>query len=228
MVRSHFVIGASLLLAAAAVCALAFANSQGAKPSTGEAAAASSEAPDPSASDQIEVARLRAELRQKDAIIRAMAASREQAVEAPAVREPPAPTTDAEDPTATACDTLDERLMTAPSDGRRTAEMERAVDTMLDAKALGHSKVSSRYCGGTMCKLVLVGESAEALSASIVAVNERKPKLFAGSIVHSTGPNQSAFYLATNQDDLNVGPPPEIHPPPSPGSDAQRAALLAK
>jgi hypothetical protein len=209
MAKLYYLLGISVFVGAAGVCALAFAGSHPAKTRASRAATIVLHDTATPAPDQQEIARLRADLQRKDSIIRAMAASRVQDDRASEAPPPVAPSNGVEDPLAAACDTLDERMLTAPQDVRRTAEMERTVDAMLDPKALGQTKVSSRQCGGTMCKLVLVGASPSSLNESIVAMGQRSSKQFSGTITYPSGTNESTVYLATNRDDLKPSPTPQ-------------------
>ncbi|MBN1606430.1 MAG: hypothetical protein JW940_07335 [Polyangiaceae bacterium] len=206
MSKLQYVLGALLLAGGAVVCVVAFSGSHSAKArairdTTSGSDAASAETP-----DQQEVSQLRAELRRKDAMIRAMAVSRAAEAAAPAPAQPDEPSNEVDDPTAQACDTLDERMLTAPPDGRTTAEMERAVESMLEPRALGSTKVRSHHCGGALCKIVLLGESSASLNDSLIALSQRTPKLFAGSMAYPTATNERALYLATEREALSTEP----------------------
>jgi hypothetical protein len=154
-----------------------------------------------------EVQRLRAELRQKNEQIRLLAALPRAAenTPSPVVAEPTAPDTD---PAAKAADLLDERMLMAPADPRKAAEMERALRAVADPAALGESKLTSLHCGATLCKVTLSAGSAEAINQSMIAMSSRLPKQFGASTVLQVGKGETAMYVAKSSEDLAIGSPP--------------------
>jgi len=150
-----------------------------------------------------EVQRLRAALRQKDEQLRLLAAQPKVAENAPSqvVAEPPMPELD---PIAKAADLLDERMLMAPADPRKAAEMERALRDVADPTALGESKLTSLQCGSTLCKVTLTADSPAAINQSMIAMSSHLPKLFGASTVLPVGNGQTAMYVAKSSEDLAI------------------------
>ena len=158
-----------------------------------------------------EVQRLRAALKQKDEQLRLLTAQPRVAENAPnqVVAEPPVPEVD---PAAKAADLLDERMLMAPADPRKAAEMERALRDVADPTALGEAKLTFLHCGSTLCKVTLSADSPAAINQSMIAMNSHLPKLFGASTVLQLGNGQSAMYVAKSSEDLALGPANEGKP----------------
>jgi hypothetical protein len=158
-----------------------------------------------------EVQRLRAALRQKDEQLRLLTAQAKVAENTPGqvVAEPPMPEVD---PMAKAADLLDERMLTAPADPRKAAEMERALRDVADPIALGEAKLTSLHCGSTLCKVTLSADSPAAINKSMIAMNSHLPKLFGASTVLQLGNGQSAMYVAKSSETLAIEPANEGKP----------------
>jgi len=158
-----------------------------------------------------EVRRLRAALRQKDEQLRLLTAQPKIAENAlsQVVAEPPIPDVD---PAAKAVDLLDERMLMAPADPRKAAEMEHAIRDVAAPTALGEAKLTFLHCGSTLCKVTLSSDSPAAINQSIIAMNARLPKLFGASTVFQLGNGQSAMYVAKSSEDLAIEPANEGKP----------------
>jgi hypothetical protein len=153
-----------------------------------------------------EVGRLRAELRQKDAILRSLlTATSKNAASMPA-QPVVAPQMPEMDPATRAIDLLDERMFTAPSDPGKAAEMERALRDVANSPALGEAKVASLYCGSTLCKVTLTAESEVIVNQSMAAMSSHLPKAFGASVVVQPRGGPSAMYLANSSQDLAIEP----------------------
>ncbi|HEY5956066.1 MAG TPA: hypothetical protein VIV60_05910 [Polyangiaceae bacterium] len=113
---------------------------------------------------------------------------------------------------ASASDVLDERMLTAPVDGRSSGEMSRAVQSMIVSSGVRESEVVSTHCGSTMCKIIFRGENDKELEKSSRALSESTPKLFGGAAAYPSGAHEKAFYLAKNGATLNVEPTDEGRP----------------
>ncbi|MEY4545554.1 MAG: hypothetical protein RL685_1749 [Pseudomonadota bacterium] len=151
-----------------------------------------------------EVLRLRAELRQKDALLRALA--KRQAAQEAASEPAAAPEEQALDPVARTVDVLDERLHLAPADPRKAAEMEHAVREAVDAATLNDAKISSFYCTGALCKLTLAAPTQEAMAQSLQSLSGKLSKTITNTLVLDLSNGESAMYLAQSSEALDVPP----------------------
>jgi len=165
------------------------------------------------AADQAEIVRLRNELQRRDFELHALAAASQppHEAQAPSVDEKAKA---APDVIAATRDLLDERMMTAPVDGRRSLELESAVTTMIGGSSVPRAHVASTQCGSTMCKVVLTAEDTSELAADVMALSKRSPKTFEGSIVYPSGNNEKAIYFARSRDDLRSSVEEAPAPPP--------------
>ena len=152
-----------------------------------------------------EVRRLRAELQQKDELLHALTALPKVAEDAPAqvVAAPPTPDLD---PAARTADLLDERMLMAPEEPRKAAEMERALRDVATPTALDQAKLTSLHCGPTLCKVTLSADNEAAINRSMVAMSSHLPKLFGASVVLQLSGDQSAMYVAKSSQDLAIEP----------------------
>jgi len=152
-----------------------------------------------------EVQRLRAALKQKDEQLRLLTAQSKVTESTPSqvVAEPPMPEVD---PAGKAADILDERMLMAPADPRKAAEMERVLRDVANPTALGEAKLTSLHCGSTLCKVTLSADSPAAINQSMIAMNSHLPKLFGASTVLQLGNGQSAMYVAKSSQDLAIEP----------------------
>ena len=152
-----------------------------------------------------EVRRLRAELQQKDELLHALTALPKVAEDAPAqvVAAPPTPDLD---PAARTADLLDERMLMAPEEPRKAAEMERALRDVATPTALDQAKLTSLHCGSTLCKVTLSADNEAAINRSMVAMSSHLPKLFGASVVLQLSGDQSAMYVAKSSQDLAIEP----------------------
>ncbi|MEY2930197.1 MAG: hypothetical protein RL033_946 [Pseudomonadota bacterium] len=152
-----------------------------------------------------EVQRLRAELRQKDALLRTLAKRQNAAPEA-AGEPAAAPEEQQLDPVARTIDVLDERLHLAPADARKAAEMEHAVREAVDAATLNDAKVSSLYCTGALCKLTMAAPTQESMAQSLQSLSGKLSKTITNTLVLDLSNGESAVYLAQSSEALDVPP----------------------
>jgi hypothetical protein len=152
-----------------------------------------------------EVLRLRAELRRKDALLAALASERNATAEKP-MTSPSPPEPDSPDPVARAIDILDERMMMAPADPRKAAEMERTLRDAVGSLSLGDGKVSSLYCSPALCKVVFAGPNEKAVNQSVNALSSHLPKKFGATSVLEVGNGQQAMYVAESNQELDPEP----------------------
>lgn len=161
-------------------------------------------------SGQGEVQRLRAELQRKDLALRAAAIVPVGSDTGPAPQTEDAPSVPVQDPIAMACDLLDERMLTAPVDNRKSAEMEQAIFGMLQASAIPSNIVASTHCGSTLCKVVLRNSTASELESALRKVSENTPKLFGGVSAYNSNPDEKSVYFAKDGKDVQSAPPEEV------------------
>jgi len=162
-----------------------------------------------------EVQRLRAELRQKDELLR-VATRAMVPSEATAQPDMAAPQEPSLDPAAKVADLLDERLLMAAKDPRQAAEAERALRQLANPSVLGQSKVTSVYCGSSLCRVILKAEKDTLVNESVVAMSAQLPKLFGATLAFPLGAGQSALYVGKSSEDLDVEPPrPEANKGPT-------------
>jgi|GEM_PF-1770658 len=151
-----------------------------------------------------EVARLRAELREKELRIVALSAhvwsaeavqpadERQQAVES----EPP----------VHAGDILDERLFMGPKDARKASQMEAAIRKAAQEIDLSPAKLTSADCGSSICKITLSAESEMEVNQSTERLSMQLPKQFGASVVHALGDGRSTLYVAESSEALAIAP----------------------
>lgn len=169
-------------------------------------AATASPAP-PASGESDEVQRLRADLQNKDRIIRELVAQGaakdvSNAALAAAAARPPAK----EEALEHARAVLDERLA-APNVAGSAPELERALAAVLEPSVLGATRVTSRRCNGAMCRVTIAADSPAAMNASLEATMERLPKVFAGTAVYDAEDGTRALYVARSNDDLAIEAP---------------------
>jgi hypothetical protein len=153
-----------------------------------------------------EVVRLRAELQQKNALLLALASAQKKEEAKSPSQGGAMPTVDEKETVSRAVDILDERMFTAPRDQAKAAEMERALRELADTAQLSEAKVSSLYCGSTLCKITVSAQTNAALNRSITALGEHLPKTFGASAAYELSNGQSALYVAKANQDLDVQP----------------------
>lgn len=151
-----------------------------------------------------EVQRLRAELRQKDALLQALAKRQAAPLETRGAEAAAAPEEQPLDPVARTIDVLDERLFLAPADARKAAEMEQAVREAIDSATLGDAKVSSLHCTSAMCKLTMTAATPEAMNQSMQSVSGKLSKTITNTLVLDLSNGESALYLAQSSEALDV------------------------
>jgi hypothetical protein len=214
--KQHMILGAAFAVGCGVTALLLVTLSKSASATHTEARPGAAESTEAVATDQVEIIHLRNELRRRDFALHALAANAQATHEA----QPPSgveKTKAAPNTITAACELLDERMMTAPLDGRRSSELEHAVSTMIDASSVPRAHVASTQCGSTMCKVVLRVEDTKELAADIIALARRTPKAFEGNVVYPSGNNEKAMYFARTRTDLRssteeapVPPPPEL------------------
>jgi len=150
-----------------------------------------------------ELERLRAEIRRKDQLLRAMAA-------ASVTPSGPTPSSDrmvtapSLDPAARTADMLDERLFLGAKDPAKAAEMERALRSIVDPAVLGEATLISLYCGSTLCRVTLKAGAEGIVNRSLAAMSSHLPKLFGASLAFRLGSGERALYVAQSSRDLAV------------------------
>jgi len=149
-----------------------------------------------------EVARLRAELQQKNAQILSLTAAK-QASEIVQNQAQAALPAEELDPAAHAIDVLDERLYTAARDLRIANELERTLREVANSPEVGDAKVSSLYCSSTLCKVTLSATSGVNANRSMSAMAEHLPKTFGAAAVYESN-GQSALYVGKSNQDLTL------------------------
>lgn len=152
-----------------------------------------------------EVRRLQAELLQKDRLLRAMVAVSARAAEpAPSPSLEPTAAPPVLDPAARTADLLDERLLLEPKDPRKTAEMERALRVASDPSVLGEAKVTSLYCGSSLCRVTIKADQETVANRSVAAMSSELPKLFGASRAFRLDSGERALYVAPTREALAV------------------------
>jgi hypothetical protein len=179
------------------------------RPSSEKHAAADSapvHATEPGAGASEEVQRLRAELRKRDQLVASLlAASRGSAAASSTEAHAPKPQpVNRED---RAAEILDDRMVGAPKDPGKAAEMERAIRDLASSPDFGKMKLASLSCGSTLCKLTLTGENEAALNQSMAEMSTHLPKLFEAAVAHRLSDGQTTMYVARARDDLAVDAP---------------------
>jgi len=156
--------------------------------------------------DYAEIERLRAELQRRDLAQLAPTIGPTESDtnrEAPTVGDPSLP---AQDPMALACDALDERMLSAPVDGRKSGELEQAISSMLDTISIPSTSVASTHCGSTLCKIVLRNATPGELDSAVRKVSQSTPKLFGGVAVYTSDSNEKSLYFSREGKDLQLAP----------------------
>jgi hypothetical protein len=153
-----------------------------------------------------EILRLRAELQRKDLAIRTLSLTQKESNtgESPLTVEDPSASE--QSPITIACDTLDERMLTAPVDARKSAELTQAISTMIAASAISSKSVASAHCGSTLCKVVLRDATSTELELALRKVSENTPKLFGGVAAYDSNGDEKSMYFARNGKDLMLTP----------------------
>jgi len=215
--RKAYLWACGLVVAAGIVAAMvglnrrsAVGHPEGAEVASTDSQSAPAKSPSDPSGDAEEVRRLRAQLHQKDAMLRAllMAPKTEGAAPAqPAATRPPP-----EDPEARAADLLDERMFAAPKNPATAREMEQALRQIADSRTLGDAKVAALQCGPTMCKLALAAEKPETVALAMSSVMDRLPKRFGAATVYRLGGGQSALYVGGSAEDLALPSENEARP----------------
>jgi hypothetical protein len=203
--RNKFLLAGGLLAAAAVVVM----NLRGASPN-GSLHRKARELPEPvpsskraSSGTSAELERLRAELRQKDQLLRKFAAASAVAAE----RVPNAaasPSVPDLDPAAKTQDLLDERLLLVSKDPAKAAEMERALRSAVDVSLPGEATLSSLYCGSALCRVIIKAGTESVVNQSLAAMSAHLPKLFGASLAFRLGAGERALYVAPSHQDLAV------------------------
>ena len=153
-----------------------------------------------------EILRLRAELQRQDLALRNLSLTPKESNtgESPLTVEDPSASD--QSPTIVACDTLDERMLTAPGDARKSAELTQAISTVITASAIPGKSVASTHCGSTLCKVVLRDATSTELELALRKVSENTPKLFGGVAVYDSNGDEKSLYFARNGKDLMLTP----------------------
>ena len=105
----------------------------------------------------------------------------------------------------------------ASKDPRQVAEAEKALRSLADSSVLGQAKVTSIYCGSSLCRVILKAETDTSVNEAMVAMSSQLPKLFGASSAFRLADGQSALYVGKSSEDLDVEPPrPEANQGPKP------------
>ena len=155
--------------------------------------------------DHDEVSRLRAEVKAKDGVIRALT---NQAVASDAERAAAAAATAAalkRTSVSRAVDVLDARLAAAPADAAAKAEVEQAL--LLESKALGAAHVDDLRCGGNLCKIALSAASEAELGRAVEAIAGHVPKSFQAMMAYPANEGERAIFVGRSSADLVVDKP---------------------
>jgi hypothetical protein len=149
--------------------------------------------------DADEVQRLRAELRTKDALIRALTVqgAAKEAERAAAVRSAMADAS--RTPAARAVARLDSRLASAPPDMTAKATLERALGPQV-----GTAHVDELRCAGALCKVALSAANDGDLDAAVSGLSDRLPKEFGATIVLPLEDGERAIFIGRTSADLTV------------------------
>ncbi len=167
------------------------------------------------ADDSDEVARLRAELREKDRLLLSLATAPKERAE-PEQDQKAAPTPARElNPAAHAMELLDERLFTAPRDAHVAADMERQIREAATSLQLGEATVSSLYCNSALCKITLASSTGASTNRTMALLAGHLPKAFGAAAVYEPSNGQSALYVGKSRQDIEPeGASGEGHPEP--------------
>jgi len=156
--------------------------------------------------DYAEIERLRAELQRRSLaqLVPTIAQTESDTNrEAPTV---PDPSLSALDPVVMACDALDQRMLLAPVDGRKSGELQQAISGMLDTISIPSTSVASTHCGSTLCKVVLRNAAPSELDSVVRKVSQNTPKLFGGVAVYASDSNEKSLYFSREARDLQLAP----------------------
>jgi hypothetical protein len=206
----HFVLGMTFMVGCAAFILVTRALSHSTPTALNEENSATPKNPEHSAvtgqNGDAEILRLRAELQRKDLALRTLSLTPKEsnAGESPLTVEDPSASD--QSPITIACDTLDERMLTAPGDARKSAELTQAISTMITASAISDKSVASTHCGSTLCKVVLRDAAPTELELALRKVSENTPKLFGGVAVYDSNGDEKSLYFARNGKDLRLTP----------------------
>ncbi len=156
------------------------------------------------AADQDEVRRLRAEIKAKDGVIRALT---NQAMASDADRATAAAATMAalkRTSVSRAVEALDGRLAAAPADAAGKAELEQALHPALESKALGNARVDDVRCAGNLCKITLSAPTEAEVGPAVGAVAGHVPKTFSAVIAYPENEGERAIFVGRSSDALTV------------------------
>jgi hypothetical protein len=120
-------------------------------------------------------------------------------------QQPPEAKADA--PLARARTTLNERLARGPSNPDQVARLERSVRSLLVPSILGEA-VAELRCGGTMCRINLIGEDDARVDRAANALYEHLPKEFSSAVTYPDGTGHRVVYLGTSEGDLKLSSEP--------------------
>jgi hypothetical protein len=150
-----------------------------------------------------ELRRLRAEMQNKDRIIRELMASgaAQEATNAALAANAARLANDRADPASHARQVLDERIA-ATSASASAAELEGALTATLSNDVLGTARVLERRCGGALCRVTLAADTPTALNGSIEALVDHLPKVMGASAIYEAEDGTRDVYLARTSDAL--------------------------
>jgi hypothetical protein len=163
----------------------------------------------PAPGDQDEVRRLRAELKAKDGVIRAIT---KQAIASDADRAAAAEATIAalkRSQFSRAIETLDARIAAAPADAAGKAELEQAMRPAFESAGFGDTRVVDVRCGGELCKVAVSANSGAELIPALEAMSHHVPKSFPAVItLPGEDEGERAVFLGRTSAAIALPPPP--------------------
>lgn len=159
----------------------------------------------PATGEQDEVRRLRAEVKTKDDIIRALAT---QAFTSQADQEATAAATAAalkRSQTDRAIETLDARIAAAIPDVAAKTELEQALRPAFESAGFAGARVADVRCAGDLCKVAVSTKGVDELRLALEEVASHLPKTFPSMItLPGEGAGDRALYFGRSPSAVDV------------------------
>jgi hypothetical protein len=210
MLIKHFVLGITFIMGCAASILVTRVLSHGTPTASSEESTSHPRLPKDSVfgeqNDEAEILRLRAEIKHRDLALSTLALSANESKTSESPQAAEASSASDQDPITLACDTLDERMLTAPRDAGKSAELNHAISTMLHASEISSKSIAATHCGSTLCKVVLRDATSTELEQTLRKVSENTPKLFGGVAVYDSNGDEKSLYFAKDGKDLLLTP----------------------
>jgi hypothetical protein len=156
---------------------------------------------DGTGADSEDVAALRAQLRERDKLLGALALKGALAQQASDDKKASAETKAGESPTARAIAKLNQRLFGGDSRQPEARDVKTAMEVAI--QALPSSVKATVDCSSELCRVGIEG-AEDQLDRDSGQLAERLPKRFAGTIVLPDGSGRRVVYAATRQELLSV------------------------